>query len=173
MHGAVVDLGAGTGANFEYFQPDASVVALEPDASMARRAKAKMTHTRADIELRIGDYRELEAFEAQSLDAVVMTLVLCTIPEPAEALRHAKRALKKNGALVLIEHVRSPGRVGRFQDFVAPAWRCAFGGCHLNRDTVSIVAAAGFDAAALRTKTLPKLSPIQAIVYGRASISNS
>ena len=168
MRGAIIDVGAGTGNNFAYFAADANVVALEPDASMARRAAAKLMHAGASIELRIADDRELESFTEGSIDAVVLTLVLCTVPDPATTLHRVKRVLKHDGLLVLIEHVRSAGRFGRFQDFIAPVWCRIADGCHLNRNTASIVAAAGFDIAALQTRMLPKFLPIRDIVYGGA-----
>jgi len=140
---------------------------------MARRAEARLAQATAHIELRIADDQELASFEAQSLDAVILTLVLCTIPDPAATLLRAKRALKPDGALVLIEHVRSRGMHGRFQDLIAPAWFRVFDGCHLNRNTASILAAAGFDTAALQAKILPKVLPIHEIVYGRARRSTN
>jgi SAM-dependent methyltransferase len=167
----IVDVGAGTGANFRYFHPGTHVVAFEPDPSMARRARSKIAHSGARIELRIADDSGLETRPSERVDAVVMTLVLCTVDDPISTLRRAKRVLKPAGTLILIEHVRSPGTVGRFQDFIAPAWRRIASGCHLDRETVDAVGSVGFDVAGVATKRLPKFFPIQEIIYGRLPLT--
>ena len=78
-------------------------------------------------------------------DAVVGTLVFCSIPNPAQALSEIRRALKPGGQLFLLEHVRSDHAwLGSTQDFLAPAWLWVTGGCNLNRDTEAIVRSAGF-----------------------------
>ena len=167
LRGTVVDLGAGTGANFRYFSSKARVVAFEPDRAMAGRARSKIASSEASIDLRIADDRGLETFPAESVDAVVMTLVLCTVVDPRSALLQARRILRPAGMLVLMEHVRSAGAVGRFQDLAAPLWRRIADGCHLDRDTAATVASVGFDTAPLKTKRLPKIFPIQEIISGR------
>ena len=163
-----MEIGAGTGANFPCYSGDVHVLALEPDPSMARRARAKIEAASVQIELRIADDRLLDTLPPNSVDAVVFTLVLCTVTDPLATLGRARRVLKANGMLVLLEHVRSGGTVGRFQDCIAPLWRCVAGGCHLNRDTSAAIAAAGFDVGAIRSKTLTRLSPIQELIYGTA-----
>lgn len=167
LRGTVVDLGAGTGANFRYFSSKARVVAFEPDRAMAGRARSKIASSEASIDLRIADDRGLETFPAESVDAVVMTLVLCTVVDPRSALLQARRILRPAGMLVLMEHVRSAGAVGRFQDLAAPLWRRIADGCHLDRDTAATVASVGFDTAPLKTKRLPKIFAIQEIISGR------
>ena len=172
LQGEVVELGAGTGANFRYYSPAAHVLALEPDRSMMRRAETKIAQASAQIDLRVGDDLFLDTLPSNSADAVVLTLVLCTVEDPALTLRRVKRLLKPEGTIVVLEHVRSSGNVGRFQDFVAPLWRRIAGGCHLNRDTADTIAAAGFDAGALQTKSLSRLSLIQKLIYGRVRLTS-
>jgi ubiquinone/menaquinone biosynthesis C-methylase UbiE len=165
LAGRVVVLGAGTGADFPYFGPRAMVVALEPDPSMAMQAKRRIRESAALIELKIGDDSYLDSMDIESVDAVVCSLVLCTIPDPERALGRIRRVLKPDGTLVVIEHVRAPGRAGRVQDVFAPLWKVVGDGCHLNRDTEEVIAAAGFSTRSLRTRRIP-LSPIQTVVYG-------
>lgn len=166
VHGTVVEIGAGTGANFPFYPADAHVLALEPDRSMAARARLRRRAARAHIELREVDDRFLDTFEAESLDAVVVTLVLCSVPDPAETLARIKRVLRPGGRVSLVEHVRSQGRVGAFQDLIAPAWLRCTGGCHLNRETGKTVAATQFDTGDLRMKQIGRFTPVQLLIYG-------
>jgi ubiquinone/menaquinone biosynthesis C-methylase UbiE len=166
LHGKIVDVGAGTGANYPHYASDASVLVLEPDASMVQRARTKMQLNLSQIELKIADDRFLDTLGGESVDAIVFTLVLCTIKDPEAALRRARRILKTHGILVILEHVRSSGTFGSFQDFIAPLWRLS-GGCHLNRDTESVLRAAGFDTGLLTTKRLSGFSPVKKLIYGR------
>src|SRR5579875_1690430 len=136
LRGTIVDVGAGTGANFIHFSEGANVIALEPDRSMASRIRLKLRRARAKIDVRIAE---------RSIDAVVTTLVLCTVADPAVTLRRIKRVLKPTGKLVVLEHVRSQGTMGKVQDVIAPAWRAIGDGCNLNRNTKTTIAEAGFD----------------------------
>lgn len=167
LRGEIVDVGAGTGANFPYYSPGTRVIALEPDPSMARRACSKRDRSAAYIEIQLEDDSALDAIGTASIDAVILTLMLCTVESPLATLQRAKRVLRPMGALVVLEHVRSDGNVGRFQDFIAPAWHRIAGGCNLNRNTKAAIAAANFDTTGLVTKTLPPFLPIQKIICGR------
>ena len=170
LRGTIVDVGAGTGANLPYFSAGASVIALEPDPSMAQRLQAKLARSQAKVELRPKDDSALDDIAEHSIDAVLATLVLCTIPDPAATLRRVKRILKPGGTLVVLEHVRSPGTVGKLQDLLAPAWRVVADGCNLNRDTKATIANAGFDVRGLRTERMVKFAPIQYLTYGTAAV---
>jgi ubiquinone/menaquinone biosynthesis C-methylase UbiE len=167
LHGEVLELGAGTGANFSHYKNAARVLVIEPDISMARRAAKKLRSSGAKAELRIADDHLLESLPAESVDAVVMTLVLCSVEDPLMTLNRAKRVLKSDGAFMLIEHVRSAGAFGRLQDVIAPLWRRLAAGCHINRDTKASLREVGFDTAALQTKTLGGISPVRQLIYGR------
>jgi SAM-dependent methyltransferase len=167
LHGEIAEVGAGTGANFPYYPNDTHVLALEPDSSMAKLARSRIPVSSAQIDLQLGNDLYLDALPQASLDAVVFTLVLCSVENPESTLHRARRVLKPDGMVILLEHVRSDGGVGRFQDSIAPLWRLVSGGCHLNRDTSAAATAVGFDTSVLRTQALGKMSPIQKILYGR------
>ena len=128
--GRVLELGAGTGLNFPLYPPGIELTAVEPDASMRRRALA-----RAGGRARVlaGDALSL-GFPDASFDTVVFTLVLCSVPDVERALEEAVRVLAPGGRLVLLEHVRPSGLLGRAADWLTPVWKLCAGGCRLNRD---------------------------------------
>src|SRR5207302_11033986 len=84
-----------------------------------------------------------------SFDTAIASLVLCSVPDQSAALAEIRRVLKPGGELRFYEHVRSPKRmVAGIQSAVTPVWSRLGGGCHLNRDTESAIAAAGFESEA-------------------------
>ncbi|NKX51904.1 class I SAM-dependent methyltransferase, partial [Arthrobacter deserti] len=152
LAGSVLDVGAGTGANLQHFPPACTVTAVEPDAHMRRRLQAKLGRqarlgaVAAAVTVFDAGAEALPAADA-SIDAVVFTLVLCTVPDQAAALAEAGRVLRPGGKLLFLEHVRGSGRHAKAQDLIQPLWSFAAGGCHPYRDTVSALAAAGVTAA--------------------------
>ena len=145
LKGRVLDVGSGTGVNFKYFSSQAIVTALEPNTKMFELAQAKLPAT-AEINLVLGGIGDGKIkFAENEFDSIVCTLVLCTIPNPEEALAHFKKWLKPNGKLVLIEHIRAHKHIsGLAQDVVNPAWKLVADGCNLNRNTDKMIKDAGF-----------------------------
>jgi ubiquinone/menaquinone biosynthesis C-methylase UbiE len=94
-------------------------------------------------------------FSDASFDAVVFTLVLCTVTDPDRALAEARRVLKPTGRLVALEHVRGTGRLARRQDRLTPVFRRLGAGCHPNRDTGAAIERAGFTFIALHAFQIP------------------
>lgn len=138
--GDVVEIGAGTGLNFPHYPPGARVIALEPDPHMLKRARERVTPA---IDLRQAPGEALPLEDA-SADAVVSTLVLCTVESQERSLTEIRRVLRPGGELRFIEHVRAQGRLGRVQDALQPVWGQFSGGCHWNRRTEEAIVAAGF-----------------------------
>lgn len=143
LTGNVLDVGAGTGANLEYLLNASRVVAAEPDPAMRKRLEPKIESARVPVDVSGAPAEDLP-FPDDSFDAVIFTLVLCTVSVPERALAEASRVLKPGGRLVLLEHVRGDGNLARWQDRVTPVWRFFGAGCHPNRDTGSAVERAGF-----------------------------
>jgi ubiquinone/menaquinone biosynthesis C-methylase UbiE len=150
LTGNVYDVGAGTGANFRYYNPAARVTAIEPDARMLARAVRRVRGSPAQIRLVYSDDSYLETLPAASADAVIFALVLCTVPDPGRALLRARRVLRSGGTLAVLEHVRSEGFLGALQDRLNPLWGRISDGCHLNRRTANLISAAGFDVRAVQ-----------------------
>ncbi len=154
LEGVILEIGAGTGANLRHYRRATRVVALEPDPRMARRLPAKLAEATVPVEPVTGRAEQLP-FADGDFDAVVSTFVLCSVADPAVVLAEIRRVLKPDGRLVLLEHVRGTGRTAVWQDRLTGVHRKLAGNCHLNRDTRSAVAAAGFDAALVEPVPIP------------------
>lgn len=146
VQGRVLEIGAGTGANFSYYPADAQVVATEPDPHMLERAKKKLAElSTSNIELRQAGAQSLP-FDDASFDHVVATLVFCTVPDAARGLAEARRVLKPGGTFRFWEHVRNEeSRLWcTVQDVITPVWSWLGAGCHPNRRTKQAIEGAGF-----------------------------
>jgi len=152
--GRVLEIGAGTGANFPYYKAAEKVVATEPDPFMLQRARKRAQELGLDVELHQRPSEGLP-FPDHSFESVVSTLVLCSVADQARALAEVKRVLKPGGSLRFIEHVRAPGLMGRLQDLVTPVWRWFGAGCHPNRDTARSIQSAGFEIVQIQQRPLP------------------
>ena len=143
LTGQVLDVGAGTGANLPYLGHASRVVAAEPDTAMRRRLAAKLAQVKVPVELSSDPAEKLRYADA-SFDAVVFTLVLCSVASPDQALAEARRVLRPCGCLIILEHVRGTGTLARWQDRLTPVWSLVNAGCHLGRETAAAVERAGF-----------------------------
>ena len=145
LRGAVVEVGAGHGGNFALYPPTvASVLAVEPEPTFRSHAVAAADDASVPVTVVDGTAEALPAQDG-SLDAVVFSLVLCSVSSVSVALAEARRVLRPGGTLVAYEHVRSANpAIGRLEDFIAPAWSLLAAGCHPNRDPVAALADAGF-----------------------------
>jgi ubiquinone/menaquinone biosynthesis C-methylase UbiE len=159
--GNVLEIGAGTGVNFQYYQAGAHVTATEPDPYMLERAKKRASEAKAAIELRQVAAEELP-FPDASFDFVIDTLVLCSVSDPRKVLSEIKRILKPGGELRLYEHVRYKNPIGALsQDLISPAWQWCGAGCHPNRNTERYLREAGFELSDVRIrKELPPIPPM-------------
>lgn len=160
--GRVLEVGAGTGANFPYYGDDTEeVIATDPDLHMLERARRRAEDVERSIELWRASAEELP-FEDDAFDTVVSTLAICSMVDPERALSEVRRVLKASGQLRVYEHVRYEHAFGAFwQDLITPAWRWFGGGCHPNRDIASLVREAGFEFERLElTKPVPPVPPV-------------
>jgi ubiquinone/menaquinone biosynthesis C-methylase UbiE len=159
--GRVLELGAGTGLNLELY-PEAveDLTLTEPDPHMTKQLREKLASSERKAEL-VETGAERLPFPDDSFDTAVVTLVLCTVPDPAASLAEIKRVLKPGGQLLYLEHVRSDSPdLAKWQDRLESPWRFLADGCHCNRDTVSAIGAAGFDLGDVDHDSLPKAPPI-------------
>jgi ubiquinone/menaquinone biosynthesis C-methylase UbiE len=158
LEGDVVEIGSGTGASLPYYERATRVVAVEPDASMAKRLPNRLKEAKVPIEV-VTAHAESLPFPDDSFDAAVAAFVLCSVEDQGAVLAEARRVLRPGGKLVLLEHVRGDGRTARWQDRLTPLHKRMAGNCHLNRDTRAAVASAGFDASGVEKTRLPGTHP--------------
>jgi SAM-dependent methyltransferase len=148
--GRLLMVGLGPGTDLLFIPPAVtSIAAVEPVAAM-RRMAAALAHRHgidADIVDGIG---ESIPFPDNSFDSVHVGLVLCSVDDVAATLAEIRRVLTPEGRLVVLEHVRGDGALGRIQDLIARPWSWLASGCRPNRRTVDAIAAAGFDTTTLR-----------------------
>ena len=147
--GRVVEIGAGTGLNVGHY-PDgiADLVLVEPEPAMRRRLERRLQRQARTARIVDAPAERLPLADA-SVDTVVSTLVLCTVDDPASALREIARVLRPNGRLLFIEHVRADSKLrAAWQDRLFEPWRRFGGGCHCNRATVELMRASGFEISA-------------------------
>ncbi len=146
-HGAVLEVGAGGGQNFGFYDPQVttSVEAVEPNAHMRRVAEQAAQKARVPIHVHAAPAEALPFADA-SFDSVLATLVFCSVRDPDLGMRELSRVLKPGGALLLFEHVRNPTSKGwvTVQNAFTPIQQRFAGNCHLNRDTGAVARAAGF-----------------------------
>ena len=143
--GTVLEIGVGSGLNMPFYSGEVSkLFALEPNAKLRQKAQPKAAKTPFPVEF-LDLKGEDIALADHSVDTVVTTWTLCTIPEPGKALQGMYRVLKPGGRLLFVEHGRAPSpRLARWQDRLTPAWSCCAGGCHLNRRPDLLIQQAGF-----------------------------
>lgn len=165
--GDVLDLGAGTGANFPYLRDtDASLHAVEPDPHMLKRARERAEELDIDIELR-SDRAESLSYEDDSFDYVIAGLVFCTIGDVDEALDEVARVLRPDGEFRFLEHVGDDGLSRRLQETVNPLWKRCAGGCNLHRDTAERFEARE-EFETVETETFRDgVTPVNPLVRGR------
>ena len=163
MHrGEVLEIGVGTGLNFEFYDFDkvTSVKGIDPAISSLEIAKKRIIEMNIPVEVMEGSAEEI-TFEDNTFDSVVVGYSLCTIPDPIKALKEIKRVLKSNGKLFFTEHGISPEEsVRRWQHRINPIWSKLAGGCNINRNTEDMILRSGFKFDQLQKKYIkgPKIA---------------
>jgi ubiquinone/menaquinone biosynthesis C-methylase UbiE len=144
LSGRVLEVGAGNGLNFAHYPPEVSeVVAVEPEDRLRALAQRAAGGAGAPVRVLAGHGEELPV-EDGGFDAVVASLVLCSVPDQVKALAEVRRVLRPGGELRFFEHVRSDRRGAALaQHLLTPLWRRAAGGCRLNRDTERAIRGSG------------------------------
>jgi SAM-dependent methyltransferase len=177
LHGDVLEIGPGTGPNLQFYPAGVRWLGVEPNPFMY----PYLVETIRRLGLPAGQFRieqgdaagvRLPAGEA-SLDAVVSTLVLCSVPNPAASLKEILRVLKPGGKFVFIEHVAASRGSGlrAFQNLVQPLWTLAGDGCHPNRETWDMIHQAGFASVEIEHFRYPGGGLVAPAICGTASKS--
>jgi ubiquinone/menaquinone biosynthesis C-methylase UbiE len=148
--GRVVEIGVGTGMNFDYYAGVDSVHGVEPDPHMLARARSRAATVSVPIELTQAGAEALP-YDDASFDTALVTWVLCTIPDPLAAVREVVRVLKPGGRMLFVEHVRSRFRLASaLQAKATPLWMKIGGGCRLDRDSLGLIRQSGLQVAEVK-----------------------
>lgn len=142
VNGRVLEIGVGTGNNIEHYPENVEVTAIDFSENMIERARQKANKLGKAVDLRIMDVQQLE-FADETFDTVVTTCVFCSVPNPVKGLEEIRRVCKKDGQILMLEHVRSKRPVlGTIMDLLNPV-TVLIQGVNINRDTVNNLNKAG------------------------------
>lgn len=169
--GDVLEIGIGSGLNLPFYSTEVRrVYGVEPSNELQRMARERAAGTGFAVEFLPQSAENPLPLPDGSIDTVVSTWTLCSIPNAIDALRQARRVLKTQGRLIFIEHGRAqdPGVV-IWQDRLTPFWKRIGGGCHLNRKIDELIRVAGFQISEVATDYLPGPRPLTYIYQGFAT----
>ncbi|MDX0772151.1 class I SAM-dependent methyltransferase [Sinorhizobium medicae] len=166
--GRVLETGSGSGLNLPFYRRDVrEILALEPDPALLAMAR-RVPHTEIPVNFMEAS-AEAIPLDDNSIDTVVTTWTLCTIPGAAAALTEMRRVLRPQGKLLFVEHGLSPDRGVRWwQDRLTPIWGRISGGCHLNRPIRSIIENGGFRIDRIETGYMQGPKPMTFMYEGSA-----
>ncbi len=169
LAGTVVEIGPGTGANLSFFGPDVRWVGVEPNPYARTRLQAEADRLGRPVQFADGTAAATGLPDA-SADAVVCTLVLCSVPDVEAALAEALRVLRPGGPFVFVEHVAAPAGTGWrcVQDAVRPAWSLVADGCRPNRETEAVIRRAGFASVEVERFAGPAPGVVRPHIAGTA-----
>lgn len=167
--GRVLEIGIGSGLNLPFYSAHVQeIVGLEPAPRLTEMARGRADRTSIRTTL-VQGFAEAIPLEDRSVDTVVTTWTLCSIPDVSAALREMRRVLRPSGHLLFVEHGQAPDEgVRKWQDRLTPAWKCIGGGCHLNRPIRALVESAGFSIEQLQTGYMKGPRPMTFMYEGRA-----
>lgn len=168
--GQILEVGIGSGLNLQFYDPTkvSKVWGLDPAPAITRMAEKAARSVPFEVEF-IGLPGDEIPLEDDSIDTVLVTYTLCTIPDTNAALRQMSRVLRPGGELIFCEHGAAPdASVRRWQDRLNPIWKRLGGGCNLNRPIPALVEAGGFHIKSLDTMYIPGWRPACFNYWGTA-----
>ncbi|HRW04599.1 MAG TPA: class I SAM-dependent methyltransferase [Caldilineaceae bacterium] len=154
LKGTVLEIGVGEGANLPYYRHATHVYAIEPDSTRAARAKAVAAQQKIPMTVEVAPAEELP-YPADAFDVVVSSLVFCSVADQQQALREIRRVLRPAGSLQMVEHI-CPESVWLAMLFkqLTPWWRQVANNCHLDRQTLAVLHAEGWQVQLHRRRAM-------------------
>jgi ubiquinone/menaquinone biosynthesis C-methylase UbiE len=167
--GRVLEIGIGSGLNLPlYSQKAEHVIGLDPSPKLLSMARRAARSSLGPVEFIEGSAESIP-LEDRTIDTVVTTWTLCSIPDAPRSLREMRRVLRPTGRLLFVEHGRAPDASVRWwQDRLNPAWKRLGGGCHLNRAIGTLIEGAGFRFERIETGYMRGLRPMSFMYEGSA-----
>jgi len=167
--GRVLEIGIGSGLNLPFYSRNVkSLIGLDPSPKLLSMVQENLRPYLPSVDLIEGS-AETIPLENKSVDTIVTTWTLCSIPDVSRALREMHRVLSPAGRLLFVEHGRAPkANVRWWQDHLTPAWKRIGGGCHLNRAIQSLIEAAGFEFDRFETGYMRGPKPLAFMYEGTA-----
>jgi ubiquinone/menaquinone biosynthesis C-methylase UbiE len=165
--GTVLEVGMGSGINLQFYNATKVnlVYGLEPSEGMRRKAQNNLAASPVSVTW-LDLPGEKIPLAGNSVDTVLLTFTLCTIPDWHAALQQMKRVLKPGGELLFVEHGESPDATTRkWQHRITPGWKLFAGGCHLNRDIAAMIQDAGLEITELNNLYIPGAPKIAGYIY--------
>ena len=168
-NGRVLEVGVGSGLNFPLYDRRVEIVfGIDPSPRLLAIARQRAAAAGVRAQLLQGSASTIPLAD-RTVDTVVMTWTLCSIPDPLAALREMRRVLKLHGQLLFVEHGLSPeAGIERWQHRLTPIWCHVAGGCHLDRKMDDLIRSAGFDILRLRTEYAKGPRPLTYMYLGCA-----
>ena len=166
--GRVLEIGIGSGLNLRFYRHAREVLGLDPSPRLIAMAQEAARLCSVPVRFIEGSAESIP-LDSNSIDTIVTTWTLCSIPQASVALEEMRRALKPRGQLLFVEHGRAPEEtVRKWQDRLTPVWKRIGGGCHLNRPIRALVEGAGFSMCHIETGYMRGLKPMSFMYEGRA-----
>jgi ubiquinone/menaquinone biosynthesis C-methylase UbiE len=167
--GRVLEIGIGSGLNLPFYSPHVrEILGLDPSPRLIDMARRAAGSSSAPVSLIEGS-AEAIPLDDHSIDTVVTTWTLCSIPGAVRAANEMRRVLKPGGQLLFVEHGLAPEEnVRKWQDRLTPIWKRIGGGCHLNRPIQSLIETAGFRITQIETGYAKGPKPMGFMYEGRA-----
>ena len=165
--GNVLEIGIGSGLNLPFYEKSKinNLYGIDPSIELCDMAKKTASDNEIDVNLLINGAEEIE-LPKDSIDTVVMTYTLCTIPNPTDALKEIKRVMKVDAKMLFCEHGTAPDKnIIKWQNRINPIWGKLFGGCNINRDIPNILKESGFKINTLDQMYLPSTPKIVGYNY--------
>ena len=165
--GTILEIGIGSGLNIPFYEKSKvnKIYGLDPSLELCEMAKKTAIKSELDIDFLINGAEEIKLI-SNSVDTVLLTYTLCTIPNPFDALREIKRVMKPDGKIFFCEHGIAPDKtIIKWQNRINPLWGKLFGGCNINRDIPNILLEGGFKINNLEQMYLPSTPKIVGYNY--------
>ena len=170
--GTILEIGIGSGLNIPYYQKSKvnRVIGLDPSEQLCKMAKKTADNYNFSIDFLVNGAEEIQ-LASNTIDTILLTYTLCSIPEPDIALKEIMRVMKSDGRILFCEHGIAPDEVvQKWQNRINPLWGKLFGGCNINRDIPNILKNGGFKINSLDKMYLPSTPKIVGYNYwGEAS----